>query len=63
MFFLNRTFLLDPLIPTEIPQVANEQGSRDGGSIDGVNKTIHSKANIAEIRAGGWCTYKGVAAE
>ena len=33
------------------------------GSIDGVNETIDSKANIAQIIAGGRCTNKAMVTE
>jgi hypothetical protein len=37
---------------TQIPYVANGQGGTDGGSIGGIDETIHNMTNTAEILVG-----------
>jgi hypothetical protein len=50
--------LSDPPILTEISRVANGQGDISEGTIDGVDKTIDNKVNVALVYTGGWCTYR-----
>lgn len=38
--------------------VANGQGGTDEGSINDIDRVVDSKANIAVVLAGGWCTYR-----
>jgi hypothetical protein len=40
-----------------------DRGGIDEGSIDGVDKTIDNKVNVASVHTGGWCTYRKIAEE
>jgi hypothetical protein len=51
--------LPEPPILTGTSLIINRQGGMNEGSIGGTDEAIHSKANMTNTCAGGWCADGG----